>query len=83
MKLFSLVTVLLMVLAGLVILVPQGSDAKMTGTGIPEPEPMMFSPDKFAWSKTSGYFEGVRDGTSASIAIDAVNAGDPNGTMKG
>jgi immune inhibitor A len=83
MKLFSLVTVLLMVLAGLVILVPQGSDAKMTGTGIPEPEPMMFSPDKFAWSKTSGYFEGVRDATSASIAIDAVNAGDPNGTVKG
>ncbi len=82
-KLFSLVTVLLMVLTAMVILVPQDSEAEKIGTSYPEPEPMMFSPDKFAWSKMSGYFQGVRDANSAAPIVEDVNAGDSNGTVKG
>ena len=57
-------TVAMMVMAGLVIVLPQGTEAAKTTTAIKDPEPMLFSPDKYAWSKTSAYFDAVLDSSS-------------------
>ena len=77
-----LATVAMMVMAGLVIVLPQGSDAAKTTAVIADPEPMLFSPDKYAWSKTSAYFEAVLDSSSSGEAVLAKDLGDADGTVK-
>jgi hypothetical protein len=75
-------TVAMMVLAGLVIILPQGSEAARSKTIIANPEPMLFSPDKYSWAKTSAYFDAILEGSSAGEKTQAMDLGDALGTVK-
>ncbi len=75
-------TVAMTILAGLVIVFPPGSEASKTKTVIADPEPMLFSPDKYAWSETSAYFYPLTDGSYSTEAFLALDLGDDNGTVK-
>jgi immune inhibitor A len=81
-KLMCMATVAMMVLAGLVIVLPQGSEAAKTTTAIKDPEPLLFSPDRYAWSKTSAYFDAVLESSPSAEAVSTQDLGDADGTVK-